>query len=704
MGKLRFLLGCIAAMIALTSAAMSQVATLVADQVIVSNNSVITASGNIEVIYGTSRLKAQRITYDGSDGSLIIEGPIILSNDTKTVILASSAEMSADLRNGILRSARMVLDNQMQIAAAEIARVDDRYTQLYKTVASSCQICAHRRVPFWQIRAESIVHDQQERQLYFTNAQFLIGDTPVFFLPRLRLPDPTLARATGFLAPTFSNSTRLGSGFKIPYFIVMGDHADVTLTPYISSRTNTIQARFRRAFRTGKIKFDGALSSDDLSPNNRAYLFGEGKFKLPRDFILAFDVELTSDPSYLLDYDYSGKDRLDSELAVTRTRRDEYFSASLNSFRTLRGSELAIDDQLPNIQGEVVYEKRFFPISIGGQGSWELSIRGHGRESNLDQLGRDVARFGARLSWGRGQVFNNGIVGRIGGEITGEAYYIAQDSTFPEFASYMTPALEAELRWPMVRRQKNGATMTLEPVVHLAWTDNIGSNVPNEDSTLVEYDEGNLFALSRYPGNDRYERGFRGTAGLKWTRYDPDGWSFGLAVGRIVRAEDLGQFTRASGLDGSISDWLVSAQLKMDANLSVTSRAQFDNGFTFTKSETRLQWATDKLSMAANYSWIIPDVAENRPDQTSQLNFDGTYDLGSNWRARGDLRYDFEASKATRAGLGLRFQTDCVQFDLSLSRRFTSSTSVRPDTKVNLAVSLIGFGSGSRPARHKCNG
>jgi len=704
MGLLRVILLSLLASVGWASAALSQAATLVADSVIVSNNAVITASGNIEILYGKSRLTAQQIIYHGADGSLIIEGPIVLSDGDKTMFLASSAELSADLRNGILRGARMVLDQQLQIAATEIARVDGRYTQLYKTVASSCKICANRPVPFWQIRAKKIIHDQQERQLYFTNAQFLIGNVPVFYLPRLRLPDPTLKRATGFLAPTIVNSTRLGSGLKIPYFIAIGDHADVTLTPYLSSQTRTLEARFRRAFRTGTIVFNSALSSDDLRDGPRAYLFGSGRFQLPRDYRLIFDVELTSDPSYMLDYDYSGKDRLESIVAVARTKRDEYFSASLKSYRTLRGSELAIEDQLPNLQGEIVYEKRFFPTSIGGQGSWEISLRGHGRESNLDQLGRDVARLGGRLSWARGHVFTNGMVGRLGGEMTSEAYYIAKDSTFPKYASYMTPALEAELRWPMVRGGKSAASMVLEPVVHLAWTDTIGSNVPNEDSTLVEFDEGNLFAISRYPGDDRYERGLRGTAGLKWTRYDPDGWSLGLAVGRVLRVEDLGQFTRASGLDGDRSDWLAGAQLKLDERLSLTTRGQFNDNFSFTKSETRLAWAADKLSMAANYSWIIPDLGENRPNHTSQMNFDGIYRIGNNWQASAEWRYDFEAGKATRAGLGLQFQTDCVRFDLSLSRRFTSSSSVRPDTKINLDVLLIGFGSGSRPTRQGCNG
>ena len=90
-----------------------------------------------------TRIKATRIVYwlvlMGACGLM---GRSLMMDGDQIIVLASSAEMDADLQNGILRSARMVLSQKLQLAAAEIHRVDGRYTQLYKTVASSCQVCA----------------------------------------------------------------------------------------------------------------------------------------------------------------------------------------------------------------------------------------------------------------------------------------------------------------------------------------------------------------------------------------------------------------------------------------------------------------------------------------------------------------------------------------------------------------------------------
>ena len=59
-----------------------------------------------------------------------------------------------------------------KIAATEIERTDGRYTQLYQGVASSCEVCADNPVPLWEIRARRVIHDQEERQLYFDGASF----------------------------------------------------------------------------------------------------------------------------------------------------------------------------------------------------------------------------------------------------------------------------------------------------------------------------------------------------------------------------------------------------------------------------------------------------------------------------------------------------------------------------------------------------
>lgn len=667
--------------------------TLVADKVWLDGNK-LTAEGHVEILHGSTRIKATRIIYSGTDGSMKIDGPITLIDGDDVIILASSAQMDAQLRNGILRSARMVLNQQLQLAAVEIQRVDGRYTQLYKTVASSCHICAGNPVPLWQIRARRIIHDQHERQLYFDDAVLQVMGVPVFYLPRLRLPDPSLKRATGFLVPKFKSTSKLGWGFKLPYFIRLGDHADFTLTPYLSTETKTIELTFRRAFARGDISFETAFSNDTLAPNqNRGYFFGEGRFDLRRGYVLRFDVETSTDNAYLLDYGYSGKDRLDSAISISRARRDKLVIAKLTHYHSLRSTESNIT--LPTIVANLTYHKRFEPAWLGGDANFRFETHSHYRRSNVaGDAGRDVNRASLRLDWRRSWNLKNGMVASLFTQANGDFYNIQQGLAGELNGIHFTPAAMAELRWPFVKTTASGAHHVLEPVMQLIWNDKNAANIADEDSRLVEFDEGNLFSMSRFPGADRYERGLRANVGLSWNRYDPAGWSMGLTVGRIFRADNLGQFQASTGIGGSRSDWLAAVQLKLPNNLSLSNRAIFDGQMNFSKNETRISWQTEKLSLGSSYIWMQAEPYEDRPLDTSEWRFDTAYKLSPNWTGKMDWRYDFIAGSAAHGGLGLGYRNECVKIDLSLSRRFTSSGSLRPTTDFGLTVSLTGFGSG----------
>ena len=54
-----------------------------------------------------------------------------------------------------------------------------------------------------------------------------------------------------------------------------------------------------------------------------------------------------------------------------------------------------------------------------------------------------------------------------------------------------------------------------------------------------------------------------------------------------------------------------------------------------------------------------------------------------------------------RVAIGVEFRNECLRMDLSLSRRFTTSTSVSPTTDIGFSVDLLGFGGSAKagPAR-----
>ncbi len=673
-------------------------AVLVADEIEVTSDRRLIARGNVEAFQGTTRITAQAIEYNPNTGGLTITGPITMMDGEGITILASQAELSQDLQNGLLTGARLVLNDQLQLAAVQMNRVGGRYTQLYKTAVTSCRICEDDpRPPLWQIRAERIIHDQQEQQLYFDKAQVRVRGIPIFYLPRLRLPDPTLDRANGFLIPEIRSSNLLGTGIKVPYFIKLGDHRDLTLTPYISNRTETLEFRYRQAFKRGRIAFEGAGSNDDLRPNNnRGYLFGVGEFDLGGDFRLQFDVELTSDDAYLSTYGYSDKDRLDSEIRVSRTRRDSYVRFGFIKTKTLRDDE--DNDLLPSNIVEAVYEHRFFPAVIGGEFRIGAEARAYRRRSsepldlNADGVadGRDVSRVNVEADW-RHTFYAGGLeVSTLLG-VAADAFHIDQDSVFDGSEAEVTPQGAVTLRYPMARTDSSGARQVLEPTMQVAWVGGDGLNIPNEESTRPDFDEGNLLSLSRFPGPDRRERGWAVAFGATWARFDPDGWNANLTVGQIIREEAQVDFSPSSGLTGTTSDFLLAGQLKLDGGLSITGRSIFNESFDVSRAEFRSAWKNDRLDLGGSYVWLADDIVLDRPEAINELTFDGSFKIDNFWTANLDMRYDLTEGRAATARAGVAYTNECVTIAASLTRRFADSTTVEPSTNLGFTVSLRGF-------------
>lgn len=704
----------ILATLSVAPAKAQEPASLIANALSIEGDSRLVADGAVEIYYQGRRLTAQRLIYDRAADSLLIEGPITLTDGSDTVILASQAELKADMTEGILRSARVVMNRQLQLAAAEVMRVDGRYTTMSRVVASSCRVCAANPTPLWEIRARRVVHDQVERQIYFDNASLRFAGVPVLYLPRLRMPDPSLKRSTGFLMPALQSSSNLGTGLRWPYFITLGDSRDLTITPFLTTKgAHTLGLRYRQAFRTGEIELGATASRDDLLPGQtRGHLTADGRFDLPKGFELRFHGETVSDRAYLLDYGRSDKDRLTSVIEISRTRANEHISGRFLSIQTLRAGEA--QDTIASLLGDMTLQRRFSLGPLGGQGGLTFETHSHRRSSDLsadlngDGLadGRDVLRGRIKADWRRDWIAANGMVFGVLGEVTTDLYRIGDDASAAGGSHSRTHgAVAAELRWPLVKAGGNGINHVIEPVAQLVWAPRKPSTLANEDSVLVEFDQGNLFALNRFPGTDAVEGGVRANIGVNYLRQDPDGWSLGLTFGRVLRADNLGQFTTGSGLGGRKSDWLAAFQLRDDMGLGLTNRFLLDDAFDMTKAEMLFGLERADFGLEAGYLYHKADPAEGRLIDTNEIVFDGRLAIGqAGWQARVMNRYDLEANRASNAGLGLTFRNECLSVDLSLSRRFTSSTSVKPTTDFSVSLELLGFGGAAAGPSRQCRG
>lgn len=685
-----------------------QPAVLIADEIFVTADRTLVAQGNVEAFQNGRRLQARSVRYNQADGSLTIEGPILLTDDAETLIFADAGQLDADLRNGLLTGARLILDQQLQIAAVQVDRVGGRYNQLSKASVTSCKVCDDGRAPLWQIRAQRVIHDQLEDQLYFDHAQFRILDVPVFYVPRLRMPGPGLDRATGFLVPSIRTTSQLGTGLKIPYFIKLGDHRDLTVTPYLSSATRTLELRYRQAFRTGRIDFQGAVTRDDQLPGRtRGYLFGRGGFDLPRDYRLSFDIEATTDRAYLNEYGYFLQDRLESRVIVSRARRDTFVRAGFYNFESLRASD--INDNLPNVVLDGEYERRFFPAAVGGELRMRVEAHAHRRNSDGDSDGpdadliadgRDVSRIHGIIGWQRRLTYGSGVVADVRTGISFNFFDIRQDASFARNHSDIVPEASIALRFPMVRRGASGSTQVLEPVAQIGWTRGSRLVIPNDESTRIELDEGNLLSLSRFPRPDRRERGTVAAVGLNWSRTDPEGWDTSVSLGQVFRSSPDPDFSTSSGLAGVSSNILLAARIRSPGGIALSGRSLIDSELQFAKAELRGDWNFGRGGLGGSYIWLDKDADEDRADAVSEVLLAGRYDINNQWNVRADWRFNLADDRAATAGLGVSYNNECVELDLSVARSYSSSTAVEPVTSFGFNVGLRGFAAASGNQKH----
>ncbi|MGY6534725.1 MAG: LPS-assembly protein LptD [Pararhodobacter sp.] len=692
-----------------------QVASLMADSVLIDRAGRLVASGAVEVWHGSVQLRADRISFDRRSGQLTIAGPIVLSDGPDRIIVADQADLSRDLREGIIRGARLVLDQQLQVAAARIERQDGRDDQMTAVIASSCRVCAENPTPLWEIRADRVRHDQQARQLHFERAQFRLGGVPVAYVPRLRLPEPGLDRSPGILSPRFRVTSDFGFSLGLPYFIPIGSNRDLTITPFAGGRGMMALAfRYRHAFRDGGIEFAGQLSRDQLDAGRvRGYAHLRGLFRLRNDFRLSFDLLAPTDRTYLETYGITDQARLSSDVTLERIRRDQAIRARVLGFRSLRADD--DNSQVPSLALQADWEERIGLHGIGPGGALRLRFGALAYQRPAlpgGGVGRDLARFNVHAHWQRHQILAGGVL--FTGAVQGRIDHLRLRGAPGAFPDPVTrAALEgmAELRLPLARVDAAGGRHLLEPVAQVVLSRRNAERLSpqarlrNDDHRMPSLDGGNLFALIRYSGHDAPDDGSRVNLGLRWVRHAPTGWSVETLVGRIWRRGTLDGFDTAhvQPLGGTRSDWLLAGRLSLADGVALDTRLLLGDNRRLTRGEASLHWHNARTSVSTSYVYMPATAAEARAETLSEWSLDVGQTLRNGWIGQVGWEYDVGRQRFSTARTGLTFQNECLSVDVSLSRRFATSTNVSASTRFDLRVELLGIG-GRAPANVRSRG
>ena len=279
-----------------------------ADTISIKSGEILHAQGNVRIQHGNNVIQAEALEFNQKSNEVKIIKMRDFYDGNAIKLSADKASISADLSNGIINAAKLLIDDVIRIQSDEV-RLHDGQISSAKGISrvTSCKECEGKE-PKWYLTASSATRDIENSNIIYKNVTVRVKGFAVAYIPYIRMPNPSVDRARGFLVPEAVLTSNLASGLKLPYFVPLGLSSDVLITPYFSSKTKTLEYRYRKKFQNGDLTVSGAFSDDDLMRNDLRY-FSQlvGYFELGYGVDLNLNAGKVGDNSYLGDYVYSEK-------------------------------------------------------------------------------------------------------------------------------------------------------------------------------------------------------------------------------------------------------------------------------------------------------------------------------------------------------------------------------------------------------------
>ena len=660
----------------------------------------VIAEGKVEIYQGESILLADKIIYDQATNEVFAEGNVVLLEVNGTVYYAERARLKDDMRDGVIDQFRVRLSDDSQFAARYAQRVDDNLIILNKAVYSPCNICEGSD-PLWQLKASKVTVNQEEEQITYRNARLELYGVPILYTPYLSHPTPDAKRKSGLLLPTYSQSSNLGTTFKVPYYVNIAPDKDATLTPWITSNEGLVmEGQYRQKLNDGFLELDGSVTNPksrdqfgQVGDGNelRGHLFARGTGAIGETTSWGFDVNHASDDTYLRRYDYGYQSTLTSRIYSQHIDGRDFARIQTMAFQ---GLELQDDPDaspfiLPDIAGEF-YSQPFLGGARAG-----VNIRGF---TIMRDLGVDSRRISLMPSLTIPYISDGGHVIDANLRVRSDVYSVS-DMQLPngqivdDTPTRVVPVADIGWRLPVSKPLEQGGALTVSPVVRLVASSN-GNNpesIPNEDSLTPEFSELNLFSSERFAGIDRIENGSRMVYGVESSWQGSQGDSVELMLGQNyhLSGDPVYPLSRDDAYDQSDVVGYIGANV---APVELGYRFWLDaDAVDINRSEVRAAYAAHGLHVIADYLYITNDLfIEDRQEIVGSA----SYALSPQWRTHvfGQRKLGSDGG-AIIAGGGLIYENECIGVLTGVQREYTRDRDFEPNTSVTMRVALKNINS-----------
>lgn len=663
---------------------------------------IVIAEGKVELSQGSRTLMADSVSYSERDDKAVASGNVALLEENGTVLFADYMELTSGMRNGFIRDASLLLTDMSRGAAVSAERRDGNRTVLRKGVYTTCSLCETdpTRPPLWQLKGERVEHDETAQEITYRNAIFEMFGIPVFYTPYFSHPDPTVNRRSGVLPPRFLNTAYFGQMAQLPYYQVIDENSDMTVSPQYSSRQGAhLTGEYRQRTTTGEFQTDASITEEDKSGDVRGHFRTNMAFRGSDDVTYGANILRASDDTYLNRYriaDRPSSNTLTSRVYAEAINNRHFAAVNAFSFQNLRDG--VRNSSVPVAVPVMDYSAVMEPGDYGGR--WEF-------DANMVSLtrtkGTDMRRLSSTAAWSQPYYAPSGEVFTATAMLRADGYWTNNLNQSPltptsndssDMVGRALPLVALDWRYPMVRDQGNMRQL-VEPIVMGVVTPYGGNKdgIPNEDSLSFEFDETNLFSLSRFSGIDRWDGGPKLNYGLRSAVYAHSSGYVELLAGQSVRAKEDDTFTPSSGLRDQFSDYVGRLTVSPGRYISLVDRVRLaqNSDLSVRRHEMGATLGTSINFISLSYA----DVANTGYLQSvgRQEAVSGTVRMQMTkfWSVEGRHTRDLQNEGSLLNFGGLRYTDECFDIILFAERTFTINRDIQPATTIGLRFRIATF-------------
>ncbi|MEZ5690109.1 MAG: LPS assembly protein LptD [Rickettsiales bacterium] len=669
--------------------------------------SLVSASGKVEVVQGEIILLADHIIYDQKENVVTASGNISVLEASGNVVFADKLELKDDMKKGVIGQFKARLNDDSLFAANSAKKINENVTELHQAVYSPCKVCrseTEENYPLWQLEADHIVIDKEKQKVSYENAFMEIYNIPIFYTPYFSHPTPGADNKSGLLAPTLKQSTNLGTVYKQPIYYSIEADKDITVTPiYTSLEGPVLDGEYRQLFNNGTLNLSGSITKPQTrdaggvvskGQDIRGHFSGEGHFHTKDKTNLGFSINKTSDDTYLRRYDISDDSFLTSRIYAEKydfigDNKLKNHMRSAFDIQALEFDGLTADDDnrispriLPLVNFDWQSEKGEYDDRFLINANIMALTRRQGTESR---------RISTTAGWNLPYITEDGQIIELNAAVRTDLYWIddftlVNGNNFSGKTTRVLPSASVTWRYPFINNLEN-SNILIEPIVMLATSAKSGNSgkIPNEDSSIPEFNTSNLFSPNRFAGYDRVETGAQASYGIRGHAQFPDNKYVNWLVGQHYRRDTNNNFPYSNNSSNKFSDYVGNIGVYYDP-FSVSYRTRLDkDSLAFNQNEVNALFNYYPVYLSSSYLSLKNDpTLQNREEISGAL----AINLTKQWIWGVSATRDLQINDISNASTSLTFNNECIYITNSFGRNYTSDRDIKPSTTYMFQISF----------------